>query len=107
MRLLLPLIALAATPLSAQSSFPLAPHPAPLLWRAGAPTPFQADTVRASTGAGTGTYVGAGLGALGGFLAVRFVCGLGEGESCGTDELLGMVLGGLVGALAGSAIESK
>ena len=107
MRLFLPLIALATTPLSAQSGSRLAPHPAPLLWRAWAPTPIPADTVRASTGAGTGTYVGAGLGALGGFLATRFFCGLSESDSCLTDELLGVALGGLVGAMAGSAFESK
>lgn len=105
MRLFLPLLALAATPLAAQTSRIASPHPAPHLWTPAPRLTISADSVRASTGAGSGTYIGMGVGAVGGFMLVRFICAFTEGDSCGTDELVGVAVGGLTGAMIGSAFE--
>lgn len=106
MRLLLTLGVLAwATPLAAQThpSLP-APHAAPLLWVSPAGSlAYPQDTVRATTGAGTGTWVGAALGGVGGYL-VASLCEIGD-QPCGTTKLIGLALGAFTGAMIGSALE--
>ena len=104
-RLLIALLAFTvASAATAQARVSLTPHSAPLLWAAGSiPLIYPTDTVRATTGAGPGTWIGAGIGAIGGYSLARF-CGIGEG-SCAGVELLGMALGAFTGAMIGSAIE--
>jgi hypothetical protein len=105
MRLLLTIGSLAfAAPLAAQDRPLPVPHPAPLLWASGStPLTYPTDTVRSTTGAGPGTWIGAGLGALGGLTIARF-CEIGEGP-CGRTEFIGLILGAFTGAMIGSALE--
>jgi hypothetical protein len=101
-------LGLVAAPAGAQSR-PYAPIPRParLLWEQAPVEPFIQDTLpRATTGAGTATYVGAAIGAGLGFYMVRFGCGMQEGSSCsGLPYLAGLVAGGVLGAMVGSAFE--
>jgi hypothetical protein len=82
-------LGLVTAPAGAQSG-PNAPVPRParLLWEQAPVEPFIQDTLpRATTGAGTATYVGAG-------------------SSCsGLPYLAGLVAGGVLGAMVGSAFE--
>lgn len=100
------LIALGTLLAAAPQNHPLpAPHPARVVWaRSPASLAPTSDTVRATTGAGKGTWIGAGIGALGGYMLIGRLCGIGEG-SCGTASLIGFALGGIIGAMVGSAME--
>jgi hypothetical protein len=107
MRLLLTIGSLAfAAPLAAQDRPLPVPHPAPLLWASGStPLSYPTDTVRATTGAGPGTWIGAGVGAAGGWFLTGAGCALAERTTCGFPQLIGLLLGGLSGAMVGSALE--
>jgi hypothetical protein len=101
-------LGLVAAPVGAQSRpYAPVPRPARLLWEQAQVDPFIQDTIpRATTGAGKGTYIGAGVGASIGFLLFYLGCGISEGGgSCGLPSLLGLTVGGLTGAMIGSAFE--
>lgn len=103
--LVLALLGISA-PLGAQTRPLPVPRASSILWDRGTPLNFPQDTLRrATTGAGTGTWVGAGIGALAGYLLASFACGLGEQTSCRSTQLIAMALGGLTGAMIGSAFE--
>lgn len=102
--LVLALLGISA-PLGAQTRPILVPR-ASILWDRVPPLTSPQDTLRrATTGAGTGTWVGAGVGALAGYLLGGLACGLSEASSCGKPQLVGVLLGGLTGAMIGSAFE--
>ncbi len=102
--LVLALLGISA-PLGAQTRPILVPR-ASILWDRGTLLTSPQDTLRrATTGAGTGTWVGAGIGAAAGYLLAGLVCGLGGASSCGRPQLVGILLGGLTGAMIGSAFE--
>ena len=95
---------LAAAPLSAQHSPRPAPHPARVVWTSSAVSlPTASDTVRGTPGAGT--WIGAGVGAAAGWYLTGAGCALAERVTCGMPQLIGLLLGGLTGAMIGSAFE--
>ena len=107
MRLLIALgTLLGASPLSAQHSPRPAPLPAKVVWASSSVSlPTGSDTVRATTGAGKGTWIGAGVGAAAGWYLTGAGCALAERVTCGMPQLIGMLVGGLTGAMIGSALE--
>lgn len=100
-------LGLFAAPAGAQSRLVTpAPRPARLLWVQSPVEPFIQDTLpRGTTGAGKGTWIGAGIGAGAGMLLASFGCAMGEMSSCGGPQMVGILLGGFTGAMIGSAFE--
>lgn len=100
--------ALLAPSLEAQSArYRPVPRPAAILWeRPAADPPAPTLNVGPTTGAGKGTLIGAMIGGLAGLYLANVGCGLSEsGASCGMPMLIGLVGGGLTGAMIGSAFE--